>query len=77
MKKAERKKINRIELLGPPGSELRKFWLRPGCVNVGHEGIDEETARKMNELFDKVDRGEATEGIPAEVLEREKELNFG
>jgi len=72
-----KEKVDRVELLGPEGSELRKFRLRPGCVNEGRDGIDEETARKLNELFDKVDRGEAIEGIPEEVLEREKQLKFG
>jgi len=72
-----RKKFDRDKLLGPKGSELRKLMMRPGRLELGPEGIDEETARKLNEHFDKVDRGEATEGIPKEVLEREKQLKFG
>lgn len=71
-----RKKVNREELLGPPGSELRKFMMRPGCVNEGPEGIDEETARKLNVFIEKAHRGEIPEGIPKHVLEREKQLKF-
>ena len=71
-----REKVDRDQFLGPEGSELRKFMLRSGCVNEGPEGINEETAKKLNTLIDKVDRGEVKGGIPEEVLEREKELKF-
>jgi len=71
-----RKKVNREELLGPEGSELRKFWLQSGCVEEGPDGIDEETAGKLNKLIERARRGELKGGIPEEVLEREKEIKF-
>lgn len=71
-----RKKVDRDQFLGPEGSELRKFMMKPGCVNEGPEGIDEETAGKLNKLLDKAHRGELKEGIPEKVLEREKEIKF-
>ncbi|MFA5188837.1 MAG: hypothetical protein WC460_05745 [Patescibacteria group bacterium] len=72
----KRKSFNRDKFLGPPGSELRKLMMRPGRLELGPEGIDEETAKKLNELFEKVERGEVPEGIPQHVLEREKQLRF-
>ncbi len=49
---------------------------RRGCYYPGPDGINEETARKLNILLDKVHRGDVKEGIPKEVLEREKQLKF-
>ncbi|MDD5341118.1 MAG: hypothetical protein PHC97_01620 [Patescibacteria group bacterium] len=73
-----REKVDRKAKLAPPGSEREKFFERPGLisVNLGPEGIDEKTAKKLNQLMKDIDAGKVKEGIPEKVLERDKRLKM-
>ena len=69
-----RKKIKRADLCGPEGSERRKFMERKGMVRLGRKKLSEETARKLNQHMKDIDDGKIKEGIPGDVLRKEKKL---
>ncbi|MCX6740554.1 MAG: hypothetical protein NTZ49_04985 [Candidatus Parcubacteria bacterium] len=56
------------------GPEEKRFLSRVGRVNLGSEGLNEESAAKLNKIIDDINSGKDPGGLPEELIKKEEEM---